>query len=53
MQISKTVSNTSAQHALGQWSSTLRPQTGTRPRNYKMYTGVDITCRFFPLKHYC
>jgi len=35
MRISKTVSNTNAQHALGQWSSTPRPRTGTDRRNYK------------------
>jgi len=39
MRISRTASNTSAQHALGQWSSTLGQQTGTRLRNYKMYAG--------------
>jgi len=37
MQISKTGSNTSAQHTLGQWSST------AGSRNYKMFTGGDTT----------
>jgi len=38
VRISKTVSNTSAQHALGQRSSS------PGPRNYKVYTGGDTTC---------
>jgi len=37
MRISKVVLNASAQHALGQWSST------PGPRSYKMYSGVDTT----------
>jgi len=53
MRLSKTESNTSAQHALGHWST-------TRPRNYKMCTGwwhnslsVHVIGRFFPWKHRC
>jgi len=41
--ISKTVSNTSAQHALRQWSLTSRQRTSTGPRNCKMYTDGDAT----------
>ena len=43
MRISKTVSNASAQHALGQWSSTPGPRTGTGPWIYKLYAGGDTT----------
>jgi len=43
LRTAKRVSNTNAKHALGQCFPNPRPRTGTRPRNYKIYTGGDTT----------